>query len=381
LRGLAKSGDWQCSQDEKLREKRKCLFGFHAKFNHPLIVDFAKSFCREDFRKSKGSVPHNGELSVDKIGSERILQTMARKLRLEYPGAIYHVMNRGDRREPIFDDDADRRCFLETLGQTCTKADWQIHAYCLMDNHFHLVLETPQGNLVAGMKWFLGTYTSRFNRRHKVFGHLFSGRYKALVVDGSGDGYLRTVCDYVHLNPVRARLLSPAQPLRHYSWSSYGDYLNSPARRLAWLRTDRLLGEMGIPKDSAAGRKQFERMMEERRVRVEPGEWKAVRRGWCLGEETFRAELLAQMSERIGAHHGGSERAESAVAKAERILGEELQRRGWNAQELARRSKSDEDKIKMAQRLRSETTMTWAWIAAHVQMGMAGYAANCLRPQ
>ena len=83
-----------------------------------------------------------------------------------------------------------------------------------MGNHFHLVVETPLPNLVAGMKWLLGTYTARFNRRHKLFGHLFSGRYKALVVDGSGNGYLRTVCDYVHLNPVRAKLLLPEQPLR-----------------------------------------------------------------------------------------------------------------------------------------------------------------------
>src|ERR1700729_1830036 len=85
---------------------------------------------------------------------------------------------------------------------------------CRMPNHFHLVVETPQGNLAAGMKWFLGTYTGRFNRRHKLFGHLFSGRYKALVVDGSGSGYLKTVCDYVPLNPVRARLLGPEAALR-----------------------------------------------------------------------------------------------------------------------------------------------------------------------
>ena len=118
---------------------------------------------------------------------------MPRKLRLEYEGAIYHVMNRGDRREDIFLDDRDREGFLKALGETCRKTDWQVHAYCLMGNHFHLVVETPQGNLSAGMQWFLGTYTSRFNRRHKLFGHLFSGRYKALIVDGSGDGYLRTV--------------------------------------------------------------------------------------------------------------------------------------------------------------------------------------------
>ena len=120
---------------------------------------------------------------------------MARKLRLQYPGAVYHVMNRGDRREPIFRDDADRERFMETLGEACGKTGWQVHAYCLLRNHFHLVVETPQPNLVAGMKWFLGTYTGRFNRRHKLFGHLFSGRYKALVVDSTTPGYLKTACD------------------------------------------------------------------------------------------------------------------------------------------------------------------------------------------
>ena len=149
----------------------------------------------------KGSV-----LGIDNSWWASRLSGMARKLRVEYPGAIYHVMNRGDRREAIFKDDADRERFLETLGEVCVKTGWQVHALCLMANHFHLVVETPQGNLVAGMKWFLGTYTSRFNRRHKLFGHLFSGRYKALIVDGSGNGYLKTVCDYVHLNPARAQV-------------------------------------------------------------------------------------------------------------------------------------------------------------------------------
>src|SRR6185503_4260780 len=181
---------------------------------------------------------------------------MARKLRIQYPGAIYHVMNRGDRREAIFCDDLDRKRFLETLTEACAKTQWQVHALVLMANHFHLVIETPGANLVEGMKWLLGTYTSRFNRRHKVFGHLFSGRYKALVVDGSGNGYLKTVGDYVHLNPVRARLLSPEQPLECYCWSSYPFYLD-PLKRPCWLRVDRLLGEWGIPNDSAAGRQQF----------------------------------------------------------------------------------------------------------------------------
>src|ERR1051325_5242333 len=164
---------------------------------------------------------------------------MPRKLRVQYPGAIYHVMNRGDRREDIFLDDTDRERFLHTLAETGEKTDWQVHAHCLMCNHFHLVVETPRANLVDGMQWFLGTYTTRFNRRHHYFGHLFSGRYKALVVDGSGNGYLKTVCDYVHLNPVRAKLLKPDEPLKSYRWSSFPCYLKRPSQRPPWLRVDR----------------------------------------------------------------------------------------------------------------------------------------------
>src|SRR6266446_8631116 len=153
---------------------------------------------------------------------------MARKLRSQYQGVIYHLMSRGNRREEIFRNDLDRKNFLETLGAACQKTGWQVHAYCLMSNHFHLVVETPRANLVEGMKWFLGTYTSRFNRRHRLFGHLFSGRYKALLVEASGNGYLKSVCDYVHLNPVRANLLERQQSLHSYRWSSYGEYLKAP---------------------------------------------------------------------------------------------------------------------------------------------------------
>jgi REP element-mobilizing transposase RayT len=138
---------------------------------------------------------------------------------------MYHVMNRGDRRELIFIDDADRQRFVETLSEVCTKTSWQVHAYVLMPNHFHWVVETPQPNLVAGMKWLMGTDTSRFNRRHKLFGHLFSGRYKSLIVDGSGSGYLKSVGDYGDLNPVRAKLVVADAPLKSFAWSSWPAYL------------------------------------------------------------------------------------------------------------------------------------------------------------
>ena len=209
---------------------------------------------------------------------------MPRQLRVEYPGALYHVMSRGDRREDIFHDDVDRQDFLKTLGEACQKAAFEVHAYCLMRNHFHLVVETPQGNLVAGMRWLLSSYTLRLNHRRHLFGHVFSGRYKALVVDGRDSGYLKTVCDYVHLNPVRAKLLGQEDRRLSYPGSRFGWYLAVPAQRPGWLRVDRLLGEHGMAGDTPAGRREFERRMERRREEETDGrEWADGRRGWVWG--------------------------------------------------------------------------------------------------
>jgi putative transposase len=304
---------------------------------------------------------------------------MPRTLRVQYPGAIYHVMNRGDRREPIFLDDADRERFLATLAEACMKTDWQVHAYCLMLNHFHLVVETPQANPVAGMKWLLGTYTGRFNRRHKLFGHLFSGRYKSLIVDGSGDGYLRTVCEYVHLNPVRAKLLKAGELLQSYRWSSYPEYLKRAGQRVGWLRVDRVLGELGIGRDDAAGRRQFAQAMEERRAKDEAGEWEAVRRGWYLGGAPMKERLLEWMGSGLGKHHGGEAKQETEEQKAQRVVGEEMRKRRWTERELARRRKTDAEKVKIAARVRRETVMTMDWIAARLQMGCRHTLANCLK--
>jgi putative transposase len=303
---------------------------------------------------------------------------MARKLRVQYGGAIYHVMSRGDHREAIFRSNQDRELFLHTVGQACAKTDWQVHAWCLMSNHFHLVVETPKANLVDGMKWLLGTYTSRFNRKHKLVGHLFSGRYKALFVDGSGNGYLKTVCDYVHLNPARAGLLSRRRKLSAFQWSSYPEYLKARATRPTWLRVDRLLGEHGIPQDSAAGRAEFERRMERRRGSDDGQEYKPLARGWCHGSESFRKTLLAQMSQHAGAEHYGEEIRESAEEKANRVLGEELKKLAWRPEDLARRRKGAPEKVQLALRLRQETTMTLSWIAERLRMGTKTHLAHLL---
>ena len=303
---------------------------------------------------------------------------MPRKLRVQYSGAMYHVMSRGDRREDIFLDDVDRQDFLKTLAEACQKTEWQIHAYCLMRNHYHLVLETPNANLVAGMAWLQSTYTIRLNHRHKLFGHVFSGRYKAQLVEGSGNGYLRTACDYVHLNPVRAGLLKAGERLLAYPWSSFGAYLAATKHRPGWIRVDRLLAEHGIRRDTAAGRQEFERRMEARRLEgVAAESLTALRRGWCLGSEAFRQEKLEQMEGELGEHHAGELRLESGEAKAERLVGQELKRLGWKEADLAARRKNDPLKLAIAARLRKETTLTLKAIAARVHLGTSkGANAN-----
>jgi REP element-mobilizing transposase RayT len=295
---------------------------------------------------------------------------MPRKLRVEYPGAIYHVMSRANGRKPVFVTDADRLDFLKALAGACEKTGWQVHAFCLLRDHFHLVVETPNANLVDGMRWFLSAYTIRFNTRNKRGGPVFSGRYKSLFVDGSGPGYLRTMCDYVHLNPVRARLLKPNQRLREYPWSSFGPCLAAAAKRPQWLRVDRLLAGHGIQRDDAAGRRLFEQRMEEQRAGGgDSVEFKSVRRGWCLGSAKFKAGLLRQMAGKRRPRPSQALVVESATAKAERIIGVELRRLRWKEGTLAKRAKGDAAKLAIAARLRRETTLTLPWIAERLHLG------------
>lgn len=141
---------------------------------------------------------------------------MTRPLRIEFTGAVYHVTSRGNARALIFEEDGDRERFLETLGQVVERFNWFCHAYCLMGNHYHLMIETPEANLAAGMRQLNGVYTQRFNRRHRRVGHVFQGRFKAILVDR--DSYLLELCRYVVLNPVRARMVKRAGD---YRWSSY----------------------------------------------------------------------------------------------------------------------------------------------------------------
>ena len=300
---------------------------------------------------------------------------MARQLRVEYEGAIYHVMSRGDRKEPIFEDDEDRLKFLRTLGETCERADWKVHAYCMMGNHFHMVLETAKPTLVSGMKWFLGTYTQRFNARHRMRGHLFAGRYKSLLVDGSDDYYLRVVCDYVHLNPLRAGLLREGKPLEDYVWSSFPEYLKPPRKRAGWLRVDRLLGEHGIRRDNSRGRREFHEIMAMRcgqESHAEEKLWPGIRRGWRFGADDF-VERLTGMGYAGGGNpssHLSDALEETMEEKARGVIRAFLEKRGLGLQTFRKRKKGDPAKVLLAGELRRKTTMTMAWIASELNAGV-----------
>jgi hypothetical protein len=199
---------------------------------------------------------------------------------------------------------------------------------------------------------------------------VFGGRYKALLVDRSGNGYLKTVCDYVHLNPVRAGLLKTEERLVAYPWSSLIWYGAAPEYRPVWMRVDRLLGEHGIGEDSAVGRQQFEQRMEFCRGAEEDEQVLAhIRRGWCLGSEEFRRQMLERMSGQLGDHHAGDLRQQNGEHRAERIIAEELERLGWTETELLSQRKNAPGKLEMAARLRRETTLPVKWIAARVHLG------------
>lgn len=164
---------------------------------------------------------------------------MARPLRIEYDGALYHVTSRGNERKAIFKDDGDRELFLTTLWQVSERFHWLCHAYCLMDNHYHLVIETPDGNLSKGMRQLNGVYTQAFNRRHHRVGHLFQGRFKGILVQK--ESHYLEVCRYVVLNPVRAKVVKHP---RESAWSSFRATGGlAPAPRC--LTVEEVLGHFG----------------------------------------------------------------------------------------------------------------------------------------
>lgn len=313
-----------------------------------------------------------------------VVSRMARKARIEFEGAVYHVLDRGDRREAIFRDETDHERFLTTLGEACARTGWRVHAFVLMRNHYHLLLETPQPNLVAGMRWFQTTYTVRFNRRHRLSGHLFQGRYKAVLVDPAERGYFAVLTDYIHLNPVRARIVGLDQRLFDYRWSSYPCYA-ATHRRPGWFEPRRVLGELGLD-DTADGRRCFAERMRERAVAelIEKPDARRdeLRRGWCLGGASFRERMLGLL-DTAGEKLRGRREIDSSVRRshgedeAQRLLVGGLRFFGLSASQLTSLKKSDPLKLAIAAAIRTQTTVPNAWIAGQLALGHVSRVSRC----
>jgi putative transposase len=210
---------------------------------------------------------------------------MPRRLRLQYHGAIYHLMARGNGRQDIVCDDDDRRRLLEFLGRAVARCSWRIYAFVVLSNHFHLVLKTPQPNLARGMQALLSAYANAWARRHRFCGHVFQGRYRTELVED--ETYLWTVTRYVHLNPVRAHLVEhPAG----WPWSSYPGYADV-SRRLEWVAYDELLaswgGEFGGPDPD----EHYRRFVTAGVVEAPPSPWSEAHHGWILGSPGYVARL------------------------------------------------------------------------------------------
>ena len=214
---------------------------------------------------------------------------MARPLRIELTGGLYHVTSRGDRREDIYRDDEDRREWLSVFGAVCKRYNWRSHAYCQMTNHYHVVVETPDANLSKGMRQLNGVYTQRFNRRHGLAGHLFQGRFKGILVER--DAYLLELARYVVLNPVRAGMVPRAEDWR---WSSYATMMGKVACP-NWLESDWILVQFG--RDRKTARKHYRAFIEA--GVGGPQVWDGLRHQMFLGSEAFAKKQVAQMKEPV----------------------------------------------------------------------------------
>ncbi len=213
---------------------------------------------------------------------------MARPLRIEFPGALYHVTARGNARQAIFLDDADRHGFLTVLERVVSRCHLLLHAYCLMDNHFHLVVETPEANLSNAMRQLNGVYTQAFNRRHGRVGHVLQGRFKAIVVDR--ESYLLELCRYVVLNPVRAKNTRKADS---YSWSSYRATAGLTATP-SFLTVDWLLPQFGRQRLTA--QQKYQAFVAEGIGHGSP--WEHVQGQVLLGSERFVERLTAELQDK-----------------------------------------------------------------------------------
>ena len=303
---------------------------------------------------------------------------MARPLRIEYPDACYHVMCRGNQYRNIFESDKDSDLFVRTLGEVCERNGVVVHAWCLLSNHYHLLIETPNGNLVDAMKWFQATFTQRYNARHQLWGHLFQGRYKAKIIDDSDPSYFRTVSEYIHLNPMNEKSVKESG-LEAYSWSSYPFYLLPPSKRPNWLLTKEVLSVCGIASDSAKSRRTYAEYMNELlsvRLKMndkEKRDWKRVERGWVHGSSEFRDDMIERLDKSGKATFKSltdvSQKRDLGESAASVVVEKCLIYFGLSEKDLPTLPKSDSRKMMIAGLIRYHYPVSVTWVSEKLMMG------------
>ncbi len=309
---------------------------------------------------------------------------MPRNIRIEYPGAIYHAMCRGNNGQEIFINDDGRRLFLSTLSEVCGQTGWQVHAYVLMSNHYHLLLETPEANLVEGMSWFQGSYTQRFNSMFQRRGHLYQGRYKAIPVQTDprhgGLEYFRQISSYIHLNPFRAKLCGEGfnQPLESYRWSSYPAYIGKDrGKRPEWLVRSKVLRTWGLEEGKSGYLKGYQQRIERlMKFEQDPdagrkGEFeKQVKHGWFIGSESYREYLDRYLKDRTNNdNYRGMQRRDHDLSEAERLLTAGLKALGVSEEEILESKSVRIEKQALVWLIKSHTTVRGNWLADRLQMG------------
>ncbi|MBI4622863.1 MAG: transposase [Verrucomicrobia bacterium] len=294
---------------------------------------------------------------------------MARKLRLQYAGALYHVINRGNYRADVFATDGAKEAFLDCLAEACEKTGWRVHGYVVMRNHYHLALETPAANLVEGMQWLQSTYANRFNRFRGEHGHVFQGRYHAILVEDGA--HLGAVVHYIHLNPVRAHLVS-ARSSPQYRWSSL-HFLAKPKARPPWLRLGDALNAAGALPDTAAGHAaylDFLAWLHEDEPAQEAHGFERMCAGWAMGSNEFRVALIEDHREALGdLDLAEADSAEIRERAGEQALGACMERLGHSWTEILEQPKAVAWKVAIAAHLRTKSTVKNPWLAEKLHMG------------
>ena len=303
---------------------------------------------------------------------------MPRKTRIEYEGAVYHVISRGNYRADVFGKETTRAAFLRCLDEACAKSGWRVHAWCVMSNHYHLCVETPSPNLVAGMKWLQATFSLRFNRLRNERGHVFQGRYKALPVAPDAVG---AVCHYIHLNPVRAQVRTMAN-LADWPWTSVA-WLMATRERKAWFCPEACLTHAGGLKDAPKDRRRYLEYLgwlqedDEGRKALR---FEVMSKGWAVGEGDFKKELvrLNEGTEAVLLRGGDRKLAEelweSRVATCLKALTK-------NETAVATDPKGASWKVIVAAVMKTTTTASNPWIARRLNMGspfrLSRLASDC----